>query len=74
MRKTDKWDSGTQIDVKRLGKCAAYRRIVRGEYYQWKIKHGFVEVIGDFSIDNMKALDNAMVELKKRFKSIFSND
>ena len=74
MRKTDKWDSGTQIDVERLGECTAYRRIVRGEYYQWKIKHGFVEVIGDFSFDNTKAFDNALVELKKRFKSIFSND
>ena len=74
MRETDKWDSGTQIDVERLGKCTAYRRIVRGEYYQWKIKHGFVEVIGDFSIDNIKALDNALIKLREHFKSIFSND
>lgn len=74
MRETDKWDSGTQIDVERLGECTAYRRIVRGEYYKWKIKHGFVEATGDFSIDNIKALDNALIELKKHFKSIFSND
>ena len=74
MRKTDKWDSGTQIDVERLGECTAYRRMVQGEYYQWKIKHGFVEVTGDFSIDNIKAFDNALVALKNRFKSIFSND
>lgn len=72
MRKTDKWDSGTQIDVERLGECTAYRRIVRGEYYQWKIKHGFVEAIGDFSIDNIKAFDNALVELKNKFKTILN--
>lgn len=71
MRNTDKWDSGTRIDVERLGECTAYRRIVQGEYYQWKIKHGFVEATSDFSFDNMKAFDNALVELKKRFKSIF---
>lgn len=67
------WDKGTPIEVERLGKCTAYRRIVRFEYYQWKIKYGFVEVIGDFSFDNMKAFDNALVELKKRFKKIFDD-
>jgi len=71
MRNNDRWDSGTLIEVERLGECTACLRIVRGEYYQWKIKHGFVEVIGDFSFDNMKSFDNALVELKKRFKSIF---
>jgi hypothetical protein len=70
--KTDAWDSGTRIDVERLGKCTAYRRIVHGEYYQWKIKHGFVEVIGDFSIDNAKAFNNALLELKKKFKTILN--
>ena len=70
MKNTDKWDSGTSIEVERLGERTAYRRIVRGEYYQWKIKHGFVEVIGDFSFDNMKAFDNALVELRKKIQNL----
>ena len=68
--RNNKWSEGTPIEIERLGKCTAYRRIINGEFYQWKIKHGFVEVIGDFSIDNTKALDNALAALKKRFKSI----
>jgi hypothetical protein len=74
MRKTDEWDSGTQIDVERLGECTAYRRIVHGEYYQWKIKYYCEEVIGDYCYDNIKAFDNALAALKKRFNNIFSND
>lgn len=69
--KNNEWSEGTPIEIERLGGCTAYRRTINGEFYQWKIKHGFDEVIGDFSIDNAKALGNAMVELKKRFKSIF---
>lgn len=69
--KANVWDKGTPIEVERLGKCTAYRRTINGEFYQWRIKHGFVEVVGDYAIDNMKALENALIELKKRFKNIF---
>lgn len=69
--KASKWDSGTPIEVERLGRCTAYRRTINGEFYQWKIKHGFVEVVGDYAIENATALNNALMELKKRFKGIF---
>ena len=68
--RNNKWSEGTPIEIERLGRCTAYRRVINGEFYQWKIKYGFTEVIGDFAIDNVDALNNAMVELKKRFKSI----
>jgi len=68
--KTDRWSEGTPIEIERLGKCTAYRRIINREFYQWKIKYGFTEVIGDYAIDNVNALNNALAELKKRFKSI----
>ena len=68
--KANAWDKGTHIEVERLGRCTAYRRTINGEFYQWKIKHGFTEVVGDYAISNVDALKNAMAELKKRFKSI----
>lgn len=68
--RNNKWSEGTPIEIERLGRCTAYRRIINGEFYQWKIKHGFTEVIGDYAIDNVNALNNALTELKKRFKSI----
>lgn len=68
--KSNEWGCGTPIEVERLGMCTAYRRVINGEFYQWKIKHGFTEVIGDYAMDNVAALKNAMVELRKRFKSI----
>ena len=68
--KTNEWTEGTPIEIERLGMCTGYRRIINREFYQWKIKYGFTEVIGDYSIDNVKALNNALAELKKRFKSI----
>lgn len=68
--KANEWDSGTPIEVERLGMCTAYRRTINGEFYQWKIKHGFTTVIGEQSYSNIEVLDNALVELKKRFKSI----
>ena len=68
--RNNKWSEGTPIEIERLGKCTVYRRIINGEFYQWKIKYGFTEVIGDYAIDNVNALNNALAELKKRFKSI----
>lgn len=72
--KANAWDKGTLIDVERLGRCTAYRRTINGEFYQWKIKHGFIEVVGEYAMSNVDALKNALEELRKRFKSIFSND
>jgi len=69
--RNNKWSEGTPIEVERLGRCTAYRRIINGEFYQWKIKYGFTEVVGDYAMDNVVALNNAMVELQKRFKSLF---
>ena len=65
-------DKGIPVEIERLGRCTAYRRTINGEFYQWKIKYGFTEVIGDYAIDNNKALDNALCELKKRFKTILN--
>lgn len=67
------YDNGNPLFVERLGECTAYHRIVRHEYHQWKIRHGFVVVEGDYCYDNTTALNNALIELKKRFKTIFSN-
>ena len=72
MRNKGIWRDAGELDVERLGLCHAYHRMVQGEYHQWKIKHGLVEAIGDFSLDNTKALSSAFTELKKKFKSIFS--
>ena len=71
--KANAWDKGTPIVVERLGRCTAYRKTINGEFYQWKIKHGFTEVVGDYAISNVDALNNALVELKKRFKKIFDD-
>lgn len=71
--KANAWDKGTLVEVERLGRCTAYRRIINGEFYQWKIKHGFTEVVGDYAISNVDALKNAMAELRKRFKKIFDD-
>ena len=68
--RNNKWSEDTPIEIERLGKCTAYRRSINGEFYQWKIKYGFTEVIGDFAIDNVNALNNALAELKKKFKTI----
>lgn len=68
--RNNKWSEGTPIEIERLGRCTAYRRVINGEFYQWKIKYGFTEVVGEYSIDNVNALNNALAELKKRFKSI----
>lgn len=70
--KANAWDKGTPIEVERLGRCTAYRRTINGEFYQWKIKHGFTEVVGEYAISNVVALENAMAELKKRFKTILN--
>lgn len=70
--KANAWDEGTPIEVERLGMCTAYRRTINGEFYQWKIKYGFTEVVGDYAMDNVVALNNAMVELKKKFKTILN--
>lgn len=71
--KANAWGKGTPIDVERLGRCTAYRRTINGEFYQWKIKHGFTEVVGDYAISNVDALNNALVELRKHFKKIFDD-
>lgn len=71
--KANAWDKGTLIDVERIGRCTAYRRTINGEFYQWKIKHGFTEAVGDYAISNVDALKNAMAELRKRFKKIFDD-
>lgn len=71
--KANAWDKGTLIDVERIGRCTAYRRTINGEFYQWKIKHGFTETVGDYAISNVDALKNAMAELRKRFKKIFDD-
>lgn len=60
-----------EVKIERLGKCTATRRVINGEFYQWKIRHGFVEVIGDYADDNYTALCNAVLALKRRFKSLF---
>jgi hypothetical protein len=70
--KSNEWDKGTTIDVERLGKCTAYYRKVSGEFYQSKIKHGFTVVIGEPSYSNITDLDNAFLELKKKFKTILN--
>lgn len=71
--KANAWDKGTPVEVERLGRCTAYRRTINGEFYQWKIKHGFTEAVGDYAIDNIVALNNTLNELKKRFKKIFDD-
>ena len=63
-----KWVGPTNIEVARLGVCQAFRRVIDGEFFQWKLKHGFVEVMGDYNYDNVKALENTFKELTKRFK------
>lgn len=68
--KTNTWGKGIPVEIERLGRCTAYRRTINGEFYQWKFQNGFVEVVGDYSIDNNIALDNALCELKKKFKTI----
>ena len=70
--KTNTWDKGTPIGVERLGRCTAYRRTINGEFYQWKIKHGFTEVVGDYAISNADALKNALEELRNKFKTILN--
>lgn len=70
--KANAWDKGTPIEVERLGRCTAYRRTINGEFYKWKIKHGFTEVVGDYAISNVDALKNALNELRKKFKTIFN--
>lgn len=71
--KANAWDKGTLIDVERIGRCTAYRRTINGEFYQWKIKHGFTEAVGDYAISNVNAVNNALAELRKRFKKIFDD-
>lgn len=71
--KANAWGKGTLIDVERIGRCTAYRRTINGEFYQWKIKHGFTEDVGDYAISNVNALNNALAELRKRFKKIFDD-
>lgn len=66
------WDKGTRVEIERLGTCTAYRKVIDHDIFQWKIKHGFVTVIGDRDVDNVRALDNALVELKKKFKTILN--
>ena len=63
-----------EIEVERLGTCRAKHEIVFHEYHQWTIKYGFTIVKGDYSVDNMTSLNNALLKLKKRFKNIFSNN
>lgn len=69
--KANEWDKGTPIEVERLGRCTAYRRTINGEFYQWKIKHGFTTVIGDYADTNMDALESVLRKMKSKFKSIF---
>ena len=71
--KANAWDKGTPVEVERLGRCTAYRRTINKEFYQWKIKHGFIDIVGDYAMDNIVALNNALNELKKRFKKIFDD-
>lgn len=71
--KANAWDKGTLIDVERIGRCTAYRRTINGEFYQWKIKNGFTEAVGDYAISNVNAVNNALAELRKRFKKIFDD-
>lgn len=74
MKSNNSWYSdGTEIFVERIGRCSLYRRLINGEFYQFKIKYGFTTVIGEPSYDNVTALNNALIELKKKFKSILSN-
>lgn len=70
--KANAWGKGIPVEIERLGRCTAFRRKINGEFYQWKFQYGFVEVVGDYTIDNDKALDNALCELKKKFKTILN--
>lgn len=72
MKNNQLWNGGQGIEVERLGKCMLWWRLVNGEFYQFKIKHGFTTVIGEQSYSNIEALDNAFRELKKKFKSILN--
>lgn len=71
--KANAWDKGMPVEVERLGRCTAYRRTINGEFYQRKIKHGFTDVVGDYAMDNIVALNNTLNELRKRFKKIFDD-
>lgn len=73
MKHSQLWNGwGQEIEVERPGKCMLWWRLVNGEFYQFKIKHGFTTVIGEQSYSNIEALDNALRELKKKFKSILN--
>jgi hypothetical protein len=73
MKHNQLWNGGgREIEVERLGKCMLWWRLVNGEFYQFKIKHGFTTVIGEQSYRNIEALDSAFQELKKKFKSILN--
>lgn len=70
--KANAFDKGMPVEVERLGRCTAYRRTINGEFYQWKIKHGFTEVVGEYAMSNVDALNNALEELRNKFKTILN--
>lgn len=70
--KANAFDKGMPVEVERLGRCTAYRRTINGEFYQWKIKHGFTEVVGEYAMSNVDALKNALEELRNKFKTILN--
>ena len=70
--KGNRFDKGTPGMIERLGRCTLYHRKINGEFFQWKIKHGFTDVVGDYAMDNIVALNNALNELKKKFKTILN--
>lgn len=70
--KANAFDKGMPVEVERLGRCTAYRRTINGEFYQWKIKHGFTEVVGEYAMSNVDALKNDLEELRNKFKTILN--
>lgn len=68
----NRFDKGTPVVIERLGRCTLYHRKINGEFHQFKIRSGFVTVVGEPSYGNLEALDNLFKELKHKFKSILN--
>lgn len=58
-------DQPIKINIEGFGECTATRSVVLGEYYQWTIRHPFVQATGDYSFDNGTALRNAIEALRR---------
>lgn len=67
MKESESWSKGQRVKIEKIGECTLWWKFF-DKFYQFQVKHDHIIVTGEPSYNNKNALDNALDELKTKFK------